>query len=237
MRGDGRPDYRYHAHVLYADAVSPRALGVSGGVVTVQGTGFAPDSPARSEARRQLTRRQRRADDLAAPAFPDGPQNITITDPVSGASSTMTDAVTYGAAATDNIVLLGTRTQSAHAVGTQATNPVSVRVLAADGVTPVGGATIGWSASNGLQLSACGGASSCSVVSDQSGNAATWLTPGRDRLGDHHRDSCSGQSTFREIGERALSMQPSRPPTSESRRLIFGSRRERPSAFRSRRAS
>jgi hypothetical protein len=52
-----------------------------------------------------------------------------------------------------------------------------VRVLAADGATPVSGATLGWSASNSLQLSACGGASSCSVTSDQNGDAASWLTP------------------------------------------------------------
>ena len=50
-------------------------------------------------------------------------------------------------------------------------------MLAADGVTPVGGATIGWSASNGLQLSACNATSSCSVATDQSGQASTWLTP------------------------------------------------------------
>jgi len=51
-------------------------------------------------------------------------------------------------------------------------------VFAADNVTPVSGATIGWSATNGMQLSACSGASSCSVTSDQNGNIATWLTPG-----------------------------------------------------------
>jgi len=50
-------------------------------------------------------------------------------------------------------------------------------VLASDGVTPVAGATIGWSAGNGVQLSACGGASSCSLTSDQNGDAETWLTP------------------------------------------------------------
>jgi hypothetical protein len=55
-------------------------------------------------------------------------------------------------------------------------------VLAADGATPVSGATIGWSANNGLQLSACGGASSCSVTSDQNGDAITWLTPGAPGL-------------------------------------------------------
>ena len=42
LRGDGRPDYRYHAHVLYADTVSPSRISVNGGAVTVQGTGFAP---------------------------------------------------------------------------------------------------------------------------------------------------------------------------------------------------
>jgi hypothetical protein len=58
----------------------------------------------------------------------------------------------------------------------QAANPVSVRVVANDGVTAVGGATVAWSGNNGVQLSACGGASVCSVITDQNGNAATWLT-------------------------------------------------------------
>jgi len=62
-------------------------------------------------------------------------------------------------------------------VGTLAPNPVSVRVVAADGTTPVIGATVVWGATNGVQLSACGGAAACRVISDQSGNAWTWLTP------------------------------------------------------------
>ncbi len=37
VRGDGRPDYRYQAHVLYADSVFPARVGVNGGAVTVQG--------------------------------------------------------------------------------------------------------------------------------------------------------------------------------------------------------
>src|SRR5262249_42064592 len=36
--------------------------------------------------------------------------------------------------------------------------------------------TVGWSGTNGVQLSACAGASSCSVITDQNGDAATWLT-------------------------------------------------------------
>jgi hypothetical protein len=111
------------------------------------------------------------------PAHGDGLQNITISDPVSGASSIMSSALTFGAAASDNLVLLGTGMNPTTPAGTQATNPMHARVLAADGVTPVGGATIGWSASNGVQRSACGGASSCTVTSDATGEAITWLTP------------------------------------------------------------
>jgi hypothetical protein len=179
LRGDGRPDYRYHAHVLYADTVSPTRVGVTGGAVTVRGTGFAPgftstigttSAPQLSVNASQMI--------LAAPVHADGTQNITITDPVSGSSTTMTAALTYGAASTDNIVLLyGLNTSTP--VGAQAAHPVSVRVLAADGVTPVGGATIAWSATNSLQLSACANASSCSVTSDQNGDATTWLTPAK----------------------------------------------------------
>jgi hypothetical protein len=177
VRGDGRPDYLYHAYVLYGDSVSPARVSVNGGAVTVQGTGFYPGltaaigntatTPLAVSAGQMI---------LAPPPYGDGLQNITITDPASGGSSVMTGALTYGAAASDNLILLSGLNPSTP-VGAQAANPVSVRVLASDGVTPVSGATIGWTAGNGLQLSACGAVSSCSVVTDQSGNAATWLTP------------------------------------------------------------
>ena len=177
VRGDGRPDYRYHAYVLYADSVSPLRVGVSGGPVTVQGTGFYPGLTATigSTAATPLAISAGQMI-LAAPAHGDGPVDITLTDPVSGASSVMTNVLTYGAAASDSIILLSGLNPPTP-VGTQAANPMSVRVLAADGITPVSGATIGWSASTRLQLSACGGASSCSIASDQNGNAASWLTP------------------------------------------------------------
>jgi hypothetical protein len=160
VRGDGRPDYRYHARVLYADSVSPTRVGVNGGAVTVHGTGFAPGLTAAvgSSATTPLTVSDQQMM-LSAPAHADGPQSITITDPVTGASSVMTNALIYGAAPGDNIVLLGSGLNPPTPVGTQATTPMIVRVLAADGVTPVSGATIAWSASNGVQVSACGNAS------------------------------------------------------------------------------
>jgi hypothetical protein len=177
LRGDGRPDYHYHANVLYADSVSPPRVSVNGGAVTVLGTGFAPGqtvtlggaavTPLAMNAGQMI---------LAVPPASDGPQNITVTNPVTGSSTTMTGALNYGAAPGDQLILLiGLNPNTP--VGTQATNPVSVRVVAADGVTPVNGATIAWIASNGVQLSACGGAPTCTVATDQSGYAATWLVP------------------------------------------------------------
>jgi len=177
VRGDGRPDYRYQAQVLYADSVSPPRIGISGGAVTVSGTGFAPGLTA-SVSSTAATVLAANAGQmiLAAPANADGPQSITITDPATGSSSTMTNALTYGAAAGDNIILLNGHNPPTP-VGAQATYAVMVQALASDGVTPVGGATIGWSATNGVQLSACSGASSCTVTTDLNGDAATWLTP------------------------------------------------------------
>ena len=114
---------------------------------------------------------------FAVPAHADGSQRLTVTDPATGSSSTISNALTYGATAARNIFLTGGSLNPSTPVGAPAVSPMSLRVLAADGLTPVGGATIGLTASNGLQLSACSGASACSVTTDQSGNAVTLLTP------------------------------------------------------------
>jgi hypothetical protein len=153
VRGDGRPDYHYHAHVLYGDSVTPTRISAAGGAIAVQGMGFAPGlnvsvgsitaTPLAINAG-QMT--------LVAPAQLDGVQNITITDPSTGSSSIMTGVLTQGAAATDNILLL-IKVNPPTPVGTQALNPVRVMVVAADGVTPVAGATIAWSSTNNAALS------------------------------------------------------------------------------------
>ncbi len=178
LRGDGRPDYHYHAHVLYGDSATPARISVNGGAITLQGTGFAPGL-AVSVGSTNMPLLATNASQLlvAAPAQGDGAQTITVLDPVSGAFSTMTDVLTYGAAATDKFVLLlGSNPPTP--VGTQAVNPVIVRVVASDGITPVAGATVAWSTTNLATLSACGGTSGCLAISDESGLASTWVTPG-----------------------------------------------------------
>ena len=177
LRGDGRPDYRYHAHVLYGDSVFPARVRASGGAITVHGTGFAPGlsitagssitAPLAVSAGQMI---------LAVPPQADSQQTIVITDPASGAFSTMTNVLTFGAAPDDNILLLQGLNPPTP-VGTQATTPMIVRVVAADGITPVGGATIAWSSSNGATLSICGGGPSCSTTTDDSGGSFTTVTP------------------------------------------------------------
>jgi hypothetical protein len=177
IRGDGRPDYHYDAHVLYGDSVVPARLGASGGSIAVQGMGFAPgldisvgslNVPPLGVTGGQVI--------LEVPAQPDGVQNITITDPATGSSSVMTGALTLGAAATDNMVLVRGLNPPTP-VGTQTVNPITVQIIAADGITPVAGATIAWSSTNSAALSACGGAFSCSVTTDEVGSASTFVVP------------------------------------------------------------
>jgi hypothetical protein len=67
-------------------------------------------------------------------------------------------------------------TNPATPVGGQAQAPFAVMVTAADGVTPVAGASVQFSSSPAVAFSACGGAATCTVLSDQSGMASTFMT-------------------------------------------------------------
>jgi hypothetical protein len=178
FRGDSRPDYFYQATLLYSDTIVPALLSLAGGVTTLHGIGFSPGL--------QVNVRGNNGNTLSASASQiqvslpagsqDGTATIQVTNPVTGAFSQMIDALTYGASATDLLLLLQ-GAEPATPVGSQAANPIRVRAVAADGVTPVSGATIAWTATNSVQFSACNGASSCSVLSDEAGESASLVTP------------------------------------------------------------
>jgi hypothetical protein len=177
-RGDGRPDYFYHARLLYSDTVTPARLSLAGGVTTLNGVGFTPGlqvSVAGNNGN-TLSASASQIEVAVPPGWQDGIATIQVADPVSGAFSQMINALTYGALATDRLLLLQ-GAEPATPVGSQAANAIRVRAVAADGSTPVSGATIAWSATSGLQFSACSGASSCSVLSDEAGESSSWVTP------------------------------------------------------------
>ncbi len=178
FRGDGRPDYFYQASLLYSDTVTPARLSLAGGVTTLNGIGFNPGLQVSVAGNNGSTLSASASHiQVAIPSgTPDGTATIQVTDPVSGAFSQMIGALTYGASATDLLLLLQ-GAEPATPVGSQAANAIRVRAVAADGITPVSGATIAWTTTNGLQFSACSGASSCSVLSDEAGESSSLVTP------------------------------------------------------------
>lgn len=177
IRADGRPDFRYHARILYGDSATPARASVAGGTpLAISGLGF--------QANMRVTVAKANAPPLAvaanqvlilAPALADGTQDIALVDPPTLGSSTMSGAVTYGAGPSDILKLLP-NTNPATPVGGQAPNPVQVQVLSADGVTPVQGASVFFASSPATGFSACVGATSCTVLSDQAGMASTFVT-------------------------------------------------------------
>lgn len=178
FRGDGRPDYFYRASLLYSDTVTPARLSLAGGWVTLSGTGFNPGLQVSIAGNNGRTLSSSASQiKMTVPAgLQDGTATIQVADPLTGASSQMIGALTYGALSTDLLLLLQ-GSEPATPVGSAAAYPIRVRAVADDGISPVNGATIAWSATNGLQFSACSGASSCSVLSDQAGESSSWVTP------------------------------------------------------------
>ena len=177
FRGDGRPDYRYNARVFYGDNLVPARASVAGGTpLTIQGLGLQSNTSVQaanvatpvlaSSATRLL---------IDAPAVADGVYDVQLGDTGSGGSSDMSGALTVGAGPGDLIKLIS-GTNSATPVGGQAASPFAVMVVAADGVTPVAGASVQFSSAPAVAFSACAGAASCTVLSDQSGMASTFMT-------------------------------------------------------------
>ncbi len=143
FRGDGRPDYFYRASILYSDTVTPPRLSLAGGVTTLHGIGFrlGLQVSVSGTAGTILSTSASQIEVSMPSGVQDGTASIMVADPVSGAFSQMTNALSYGALATDLLLLLQ-GAEPATPVGAAAPNAIRVRVVAADGVTPVSGATL-----------------------------------------------------------------------------------------------
>lgn len=176
-RGDGRPDYRYHARIFYGDSVTPARANVAGGTpLAVQGLGFQPNTLVKlgsmNAPQLALSSNQMLVN---APAMQDGLQEIVLSDAPTGAGSTMTGVLTYGAGPSDKIRLVS-GSNPATPVGGQAPNPIRIQVVAPDGTTPVAGASVFLTSTPALTFSACSGGVSCTVLTDQTGVVSTQVT-------------------------------------------------------------
>ncbi len=181
QRGAGRPDFAYQARVLYADAIAPANVGAYGGTVVISGSGFRPGmvvtingyaAVVTTSTATSLTvmapslRAIGSGQALLAP--------VTVTDPTTGGSTTILEGLGYGSPQ-ERLELASSPTGTV-VEGRVAAVPFAVRVLAADGVTPVAGeaVTLSFTAGSGT-LGACG-AASCTVQTDASGVASTTVT-------------------------------------------------------------
>jgi hypothetical protein len=176
-RGDGRPDYHYNARVLYGDSLSPGRASVAGGTpLTIAGLGLQANTavqlgtqpaPVLASSATQLL--------VDSKAVSDGIYDVLLQDVSSGGSSTLTGALTVGAGPSDTMKMIS-GVNPGTPVGGRAPSPFSILVLAPDAVTPVAGASVQFSSSPAMALSACAGAGSCTVLTDQSGVASTNMT-------------------------------------------------------------
>jgi hypothetical protein len=170
-RGDGRPDFRYTARLLYADKLIPARVSVQGGsVVIIEGLGFTNTTQV-SIGDSPVAATPVAADQIAfrAPALSDGKYDITVSDSQTGATSHIIGGLVVGAANAKLVLLNGANPQVP--VGTVAPNSISVQVLDDDDGTPGPGATVSFSAPASVGIVGCS-ASPCTVVTDQTGTAS-----------------------------------------------------------------
>ncbi len=182
QRADGRPDYAYQARVLYADTLSPASLPASGGVITISGMGFragnavtvngvaaAVSSWSANTIVATVPTLQALHSSTALIA------DVSVKDLASGGTTVMTSALSY--AAPVPVLNLVTAPSGTVFVGDTAPVPFAVRAIAADGVTPLAGQSITFTASSSIVSFGACGAATCTILTDASGTASTTVTP------------------------------------------------------------
>ena len=170
-RGDGRPDFRYAARLFYGDTLSPARVGVGGGsVVTIAGLGFTGNTQVSVNGTR-VAAALAAANQIVfrAPALGDGTYNVQLSDPVTGATSEMENALVVGSAGAKLVLLNGANPQVP--VGTAAPNAISVQVVDLASGFSVAGATVLFAVPTGVAIVGCI-QSSCPVITDQDGLAS-----------------------------------------------------------------
>jgi hypothetical protein len=175
-RGDGRPDFAYRARVLYADTVSPAAVSITGGAITIAGTGFrrgnsvtinGVPAPVTSWTSTSITA-------IAPPqsafaTLPSGAVTVAVSDLSTGGSTTMSSALTYSTSVAPDIMALVSAPSGTLPTGTQST--FAVRLLLPDGVTPIAGLPVTFTWTGPAQISGCL-ASPCAITTDSAGLAS-----------------------------------------------------------------
>ena len=180
-RGDGRPDYPYQARLFYADEVTPARISAAGGTLTITGMGFRSGNPVTINGVKVVPLSwTANTITLAAPAMAvvhasgGTALDLIVSDQTTGAVSTLTGALVYDPGTSlPNTMRLVSAPAGTVLVGDVAATLFAVQVLAADGVTPIAGEPVVFSASVGTVLLGACGAAVCTVRTDGAGMAST----------------------------------------------------------------
>ena len=182
-RGDGRPDYAYQARVLYADTILP-AVGTKGTQVTIHGTGFRTGNAVTVNGVAAKVSSWTSTTIVAAIPFVRSvlpgttvAMDVSVSDLSTTGATVMGGAFQYAYTAAVYGMQLVSAPSGNVPMGVPATPSFVVRMIDADGVSPLAGTPVVFSATAGsVTWSACGGAL-CTVVTDANGLAAITATP------------------------------------------------------------
>jgi hypothetical protein len=170
QRGDGRPDYVYHARLLYADALVPERIPAGGGpLAMVEGYGFNADTSVTMGGQpAQVLARSASRLLVQPPALSNGTASVTLTDLATGDATTITQGATYGVTSGDQLQMISSANPSVP-VGAVAPNPVRLRVTTSDGVTPIPNVNVTFTASPVQSFFTACSANPCTLTTDATG--------------------------------------------------------------------
>ncbi len=183
-RGDGRPDYHYQARVMYADAIAP-ASGSGSTQVTITGMGFRPGNRVTVNGISAKVASWTSTTILAtvpylASVLPGTSvlADVAVTDPSTEGSTVMSGSFQYVYTALPYTLALISAPAGNLPAGLPTTPAFTVEAIDVDGVTPLAGVPVVFTATAGAVVwQNCGAAPSCTVTTDASGLASMVVTP------------------------------------------------------------
>lgn len=178
QRGDGRPDYAFHGRLLYAGTVSPSRLPLSGGPITITGSGFHPGMTVGIGGQITATVTDLTPTTIVAlapaSAVLTGSLDLILVDPSTNGIAAIAAGISYGDASTDTMSI---KVAPPPTVSEGISNPFTVRVFEPDQATPVGGVPVFFSVLSGsVEIAGCSTAV-CSVITTGDGYATIQAAP------------------------------------------------------------
>lgn len=178
QRGDGRPDYAFHGRLLYAGTVTPSRLPLAGGTMTITGSGFRPGMTVSLGSRVNAVIEEITSRTIVAVAPPSsaltGSLDLIVLDPLTNGIAAIAGGISYGDATTDTLSIIAHPPAS---VPANIETPFTVKVVASDQATPIGGVPVFFSLLSGAARFVGCSLPICSITTAGNGYATIHVAP------------------------------------------------------------